>query len=161
MYWKYVWAKNSKSSVTMQMWGKFLTNYEPTGNSLGQNAALRYVWHDMYVNIIVAKNFCLTKKLLSFISFFCTSNTLLLIHHHHHHWLSFVSEDDFLWTMSFHWHLFLLRDCQLPTGIFSYLRFLITVSLNLNLGLLMSGRPSSSWEYRIGLDSLEPSILCK
>ena len=34
------------------------------------------------------------------------------------HWQSFASKDDFLRTMSRHWHLFLLRDCQLPTGIF-------------------------------------------
>ena len=76
------------------------------------------------------------------------------------HWLSFVSEDAFLWTMSRHWHLFLLRDCQLPTGIFLSLRFLFTVSLNLSLGLPIPRKPSLSWEYRICLGSLEPSILC-
>ena len=46
--------------------------------------------------------------------------------------------------MTRHWHLFLLRDCQLPTGIFLSLRFLFTVSLNLNLGLPIPRRPSLS-----------------
>ena len=83
----------------------------------------------------------------------------IAIHHqHYHHWLSFVFEDDFLWTMPFHWHLFLLRDCQLPTGIFLSLRFLFTVSLNLHQSI--PRRPSLSWEYRICLGSLESSLLC-
>ena len=74
-------------------------------------------------------------------------------------WLSFASDDDFLWTMSLHWHLFLLRDCQLPTGIFLSFKFLFTVSLNLSLGLPIPRTPSLSWECRICFSSLELSIL--